>query len=82
MGEDLGAAAKRAGEAVDGERLWRDLMHLAEFGARADGGVERHALSGADIAARTWLIGEAERRGLSVSVDDIANLWIRRQRGR
>ena len=81
MGEDLGAAAKRAGEAVDGERLWRDLMHLAEFGARADGGVERHALSGADIAARTWLIGEAERRGFSASVDDIANLWIRRRGG-
>jgi len=79
MGENLSATAKRAGEAVDGERLWQNLMHLAEFGARPDGGVERHALSGADIAARTWLIGEAERRGFSASVDDIANLWIRRK---
>jgi len=79
MGAGLSEAAKRAGEAVDGERLWRDLMQLAQFGARTDGGVERHALSGADIAARAWLIGEAERRGFSVSVDDIANLWIRRK---
>jgi N-carbamoyl-L-amino-acid hydrolase len=78
MARDLNTAAVKAGEAVDGERLWASLMHLAQFGARPDGGVERHALSGADIAARAWLIGEAERRDLAVSVDDAANLWIRR----
>ncbi len=78
MREAFSAAVKRAGEAVDGERLWASLMHLAQFGARADGGVERHALSDADIVARTWFIGEAERRGFKASVDDAANLWIRR----
>ncbi len=81
MTTGLSQAAVKAADAVDGERLWKDLMHLAQFGARPDGGVDRQALSDADIAARIWLIGEAERRGFKASVDDAANLWIRR-RGR
>ena len=81
MTTGLSAAAIKAAGAVDGERLWKDLMHLSQFGARRDGGVDRQALSDADITARIWLIGEAERRGFAASVDDAANLWIRR-RGR
>ena len=81
MTTGLSAAAMKAAGAVDGERLWKDLMHLSQFGARRDGGVDRQALSDADITARIWLIGEAERRGFTASVDDAANLWIRR-RGR
>ena len=76
--ENLDAAALKAAGAVSGERLWKSLMDLAQFGARADGGVDRHALSEADIAARGWLIGTARALGLEASVDEAANLWIRR----
>ena len=65
-------------DGIDEGRLWGDLMRLAEFGARDDGGVCRHALSDEDIAARAWLIGQAQARGYSVSVDEAANLFIRR----
>jgi beta-ureidopropionase / N-carbamoyl-L-amino-acid hydrolase len=74
-------AARAAAAAVDEGRLWQSLMDLAAVGARSDGGVCRHALSDEDIAARALLIGWAEARGLEVSVDEVANLFIRR-RGR
>jgi N-carbamoyl-L-amino-acid hydrolase len=77
----LSGAARAAAGAVDEKRLWASLMRLAEFGARPDGGVNREALTEGDIAARAWLIGEAEALGFEVSVDDAANLWLRR-RGR
>ena len=63
---------------VDEKRLWDDLMALAQFGAREDGGVCRHALSPEDIAARAWLIEKARERGYGVVADDAANLFITR----
>lgn len=78
MTDDLNEALLRAAGAVSGERLWTRLMDLAQFGARPDGGVDRHALSDADIAARNWLIETARALGFEASVDDAANLWIRR----
>lgn len=71
--------ARRAAEAVNGERLWTRLMRMAEFGARTDGGVDRPCLSAVDQAARTELISWAEARGYQVSVDRAANLFIRRE---
>ena len=53
-------------------------MDLAAVGARPDGGVCRHALSDEDIAARALVIGWAEARGYEASVDEAANLFIRR----
>ena len=78
MGSGLSEAALAAAAAVDETRLWQALMDLAAVGARSDGGVCRHALSNEDIAARTLLIGWAEARGFEASVDDAANLFIRR----
>ncbi|MFN0264340.1 hydantoinase/carbamoylase family amidase [Tepidamorphus sp. 3E244] len=69
---------KAVSNAVDSERLWDDLMALAGFGAREDGGVCRHALSSEDIAARSWLIGKARERDYSIAADDAANLFITR----
>ncbi|MEZ5876516.1 MAG: hypothetical protein R3D43_01435 [Tepidamorphaceae bacterium] len=40
---------KSVNASVDEKRLWDDLMALASFGAREDGGVCRHALSREDI---------------------------------
>jgi beta-ureidopropionase / N-carbamoyl-L-amino-acid hydrolase len=81
MGSGLSEAALAAAAAVDEKRLWQALMDLAAVGARSDGGVCRHALSDEDIAARALVIGWAEARGLEASVDEAANLFIRR-RGR
>ena len=63
---------------VDGSRLWRRLMQMAEIGAIPGNGVNRQALSEEDIAARELLIDWARRRGYGVAVDDAANLFVRR----
>ena len=63
---------------VDGGRLWRRLMEMAEIGAIPGNGVNRQALSEEDIAARELLIDWAQRRGYAVAVDEAANLFIRR----
>jgi beta-ureidopropionase / N-carbamoyl-L-amino-acid hydrolase len=81
MKSGVSAAAVAAAGAVDETRLWQALMDLAAVGARADGGVCRHALSDEDIAARALVIGWAQARGYEASVDEAANLFIRR-RGR
>ena len=63
---------------VDGRRLWRRLMEMAEIGAIPGNGVNRQALSDEDIAARELLIDWVRRRGYAVAVDEAANLFIRR----
>ena len=63
---------------VDGGRLWRRLMQMAEIGAIPGNGVNRQALSEEDIAARELLIDWARKRGYGVAVDDAANLFVRR----
>ena len=75
-----GAMRERDGAAgrVDGGRLWRRLMEMAEIGAIPGNGVNRQALSEEDIAARELLIDWAQRRGYAVAVDEAANLFIRR----
>lgn len=62
---------------VSGERLWQRLMALAEHGARPDGGVDRQALSEAEIAARATLIGWGREIGLQPYTDELANLFLR-----
>ena len=63
---------------MDGGRLWRRFDGEAEIGAIPGNGVNRQALSDEDIAARELLIAWAHRRGYAVSVDEAANLFIRR----
>lgn len=62
---------------VNGERLWRSLMELAEIGAYHDErtglrGVNRLALTDADAAGRRLVIGWMEQAGLAVRVDRAA----------
>ena len=76
VGEGNGIAAR-----VDGSRLWRRLMEMAEIGAIPGNGVNRQALSDEDIAAREVLVDWARRRGYAVAVDDAANLFVRRPGG-
>jgi N-carbamoyl-L-amino-acid hydrolase len=64
--------------AVDGNRLWRRHMELAQIGATGRGGVNRQALSPEDGRARAMLLGWAQARGFTGSIDPIGNLFIRR----
>jgi N-carbamoyl-L-amino-acid hydrolase len=62
---------------VCGERLWGRLMTLAQFGASDRGGVNRQALSDAEVAARAHLVRWGEAIGLVASTDPVANLFLR-----
>ncbi|MGH1478290.1 MAG: M20 family metallo-hydrolase [Geminicoccales bacterium] len=73
---DLGL---RAAAAVRQDRLWKRHSAMAKIGAIPGDGVNRQALSQEDIRARALLIAWAEARRYHVSVDGIANLFIRRQ---
>jgi len=64
--------------AVDGERLWRSLMDLAEVGAIAGGGVRRLALSDEDRRGRDLFARWAREGGCSVRIDAVGNLFARR----
>ncbi|MGW7242630.1 M20 family metallo-hydrolase [Streptomyces sp. NPDC054804] len=68
---------------VDGDRLWRSLLELAEFGAYDDEqtglrGVNRLALTDADAAGRYKLVSWMEEAGLTVRVDAVGNIYGRR----
>jgi N-carbamoyl-L-amino-acid hydrolase len=63
---------------IDGERLWRSLMALAAIGATPKGGVARLALTDLDRAGRDWVIAQAREAGMSVEIDAIGNIFMRR----
>ncbi len=63
---------------IDGERLWRSLMELAQFGATPKGGVKRLTLTDADGQARDRFAAWAREAGLEVRVDAIGNMFARR----
>ena len=62
---------------VDSDRLWRDLIALAAFGATPAGGVNRLALTVEEIAARRTLVGWAAECGAQPAVDAAGNLYLR-----
>ncbi len=64
---------------VDGERLWRTLGELAEIGATPAGGVARVALTDEDLAGRERFVAWARELGCSVHVDQMGNLFARRE---
>lgn len=68
---------QRLSDFVDGERLWARHMALAAFGARADGGVDRPALSPQEALARAQVITWGRAIGLEAFSDKAANLFLR-----
>jgi beta-ureidopropionase / N-carbamoyl-L-amino-acid hydrolase len=64
---------------VDAARLLASIATLATFGACADGGVNRPALSSTDLDARRHLIERALELGCTVHTDACANLFFRRE---
>ena len=63
---------------INPERLWSTLMETAEFGKTAKGGIKRLALSDEDKQVRDWFRAAAEAAGLTVSVDEIGNMFATR----
>ena len=63
---------------VNGDRLWASLMELAKIGATAKGGVKRLALTDLDQQGRDRVVGWAKEAGLAVTVDQIGNVFMRR----
>lgn len=60
---------------VDGDRLWRSLMELAQIGATPKGGNCRLALTELDGKGRDLVVGWMRDAGLSVRVDQIGNIF-------
>jgi len=63
---------------VDGERLWASLMELAQIGATPKGGVCRLTLTDLDKQGRDLVTGWAREAGMTVTIDQIGNGFMRR----
>ncbi len=64
---------------INGERLWDSLMELADIGATAKGGCCRLALTDLDRQGRDLVIRWAKAAGLTVTIDKIGNVFMRRE---
>ncbi|HVE06298.1 MAG TPA: Zn-dependent hydrolase [Paraburkholderia sp.] len=64
---------------IDGARLWQSLMEMAQVGATPRGGVRRLALTEEDKRGRDLFAQWCRAANLSVSVDQVGNLFARRE---
>lgn len=69
---------------IDGDRLWGSLMALGRIGAYDDAatglvGVNRQSLTDADAEGRRLLVSWMLEAGLEVTVDEIGNIFGRRE---
>ncbi|MFZ6677258.1 Zn-dependent hydrolase [Undibacterium sp. Tian12W] len=63
---------------INGQRLWASLMELAQIGATQKGGVKRLALTDLDKQGRDLVVSWAKQAGLTVTIDQIGNVFMRR----
>jgi N-carbamoyl-L-amino-acid hydrolase len=63
---------------INGARLWDSLMTLAQIGATPKGGVCRLALTELDRQGRDLVISWAKDAGMTVTIDQIGNGFMRR----
>ncbi|KXU36943.1 allantoate amidohydrolase [Ventosimonas gracilis] len=66
---------------TNGKRLWQSLEELNKIGATAKGGVKRLTLTDLDRQARDLVIGWGKAEGLSIRIDKIGNIFMRRAGG-
>lgn len=64
-----------AAAAVSGDRLWSDLMAMAEVGATPEGGCSRLALTDEDAAGRELFGRWAREAGLELRSDSAGNMF-------
>ena len=63
---------------VNGARLWASLMDMAKIGATPKGGVKRIALTAEDKAGRDQFVAWCKAQGLTLSIDQMGNIFARR----
>jgi beta-ureidopropionase / N-carbamoyl-L-amino-acid hydrolase len=63
---------------INGARLWQSLMDLAQIGATPKGGVKRLTLTDLDKQGRDLVISWGQQAGLSITIDQIGNVFMRR----
>ena len=63
---------------INGQRLWDSLMELAQIGATPKGGVCRLTLTDLDKQGRDLVTRWAREAGMSVTIDQIGNGFMRR----
>jgi N-carbamoyl-L-amino-acid hydrolase len=63
---------------IDAQRLWDALMHTAQIGATAKGGICRLTLTDLDRQVRDWFKAQCEALGCSVTVDEVGNMFAHR----
>lgn len=63
---------------INGPRLWDSLMELAQIGATPKGGVCRLTLTDLDKQGRDLVIRWAREAGMSITIDKIGNVFMRR----
>jgi N-carbamoyl-L-amino-acid hydrolase len=63
---------------IDEDRLWQSLMTLAQIGGTEKGGVCRLALTDLDRQGRDLVTTWAREAGMTVTVDQIGNVFMRR----
>ena len=63
---------------IDGERLWNSIMEMAQIGATANGGSHRLTLSDEDKVGRDLFASWCADAGLSLTVDDMGDMFARR----
>lgn len=64
---------------INGQRLWQSLMDLARIGATKQGGNCRLALTALDGQGRDLVVGWMKDAGLTITVDQIGNIFGRRE---
>lgn len=62
---------------VDGNQLLRWQDEISQFGKLSNGGIDRQALTEAEIDARLWLVELAQSLSLEAFSDPIGNLFLR-----
>ena len=75
----LQTAAPAAKPPIQRDRLRATLEELSKFGRNPEGGVSRIAFSEADRAGREYVMGLMRDAGLTVRVDNAANIIGRRE---
>jgi N-carbamoyl-L-amino-acid hydrolase len=75
----LTLAVAKDNVAADPGRMEQRIKALSEYGANADGGVDRVAFSEADIAGRAYIMELMRGAGLETSVDTAGNIIGRRE---
>ncbi|QBY02709.1 Zn-dependent hydrolase [Rhodophyticola sp. CCM32] len=64
---------------INGERLWDSLMEMAQIGPGVAGGNNRQTLTDEDAEGRTLFQGWCEAAGCSMGLDQMGNMFARRE---